>query len=465
MSDELPQAESLLWFTDRSAFTDGVAFCPRFRYLNRHAGETGYGFEPLAQSIPLATGTYQHRIVERVLRRIIGGEDLSDEIIRTAVRASLQDYADLVERRGIAFIEGEGQEAAYILEEQSCLIEGLGWVFGLYVLPQILKEYKILSVEKEYAAILDCTCGLGELNGHMRDHVARGCQGTALSSRPDFLGERLSDGSLCYFEIKTTGDAGKAWAESWETAIQFCSTRVPIEEELGREISHSWVYGFWKGRRDREKDWEGNYTGPRKQQSKLCYLFHREANPPFCDEDWQPSFYYYSEDGKRHQLSKKKGEAYEKAPVWVQKFPNQPPEWSAVEYWVKWLGPEGLSDLIVPVGPIPRKDQQISSFIRELRSEERRWREGLWKLYDLDARWDSENFQQNLDEIFPRSYACSRRFGKPCPYIPVCFYQEAWMSPTENGYVPRRPHHQYELEQAVARGLLVEEGLAEQEEE
>lgn len=456
-----------LWYTDRSRYECGVGFCPRARFLNYHhpAGQ-GYGIEPVAQSLPLATGTYLHQPVAALLDLASHDVAIDRNHIRAAVALALSAYRVVVEQRGILHIEGEGQELQHLLEEQCCLIEGLVWVFALYHLPQILKEYRIVEVEQESVYMAVCTCGLGQGIGSEAHHVRRGCTGVAFQARPDFITQRISDGQYGYHELKTAAEAGKRYQDSWETRIQFSSTRLPVEEQLGCEISHSWLWAFVKGRRDREKSVDGEYAGPRRQQSFLTYLFHRLANPPYCDHDWQPSWFYLGTDGKRHTLSKKKGESYNKEPVWPQQFPGIPDGWSPVEYWVDWLGVDICGPLIVPIGPIPRKGPQIDGFVRELIGEEDRWRAAVWALYELGEPWGTPAYEQSLDELAPRSYQCHNRYGSPCGYIPLCFYHDGWQDPLGSGkFVQRTPHHEPEKRQAIERGLIPREGLAEEIEE
>ena len=75
-------------------------------------------------------------------------------------------------------------------------------------------------------------------------------------------------------------------------------------------------------------------------------------------------------------------------------------------------------------------------------------------------------YQALLNALMPRSYNC-RRFGKrhACQFEMLCFYREGWANPLGGGhYLPRRPHHQPELDQAIGRGLMLpEDGVGETE--
>ena len=74
-------------------------------------------------------------------------------------------------------------------------------------------------------------------------------------------------------------------------------------------------------------------------------------------------------------------------------------------------------------------------------------------------RWESPEFQTLLDRLVPCSWQC-RPYGKEhqCEFVKICHRHEGWQDPIGSGhYVPRRPHHAAELEQAVARGLILEQ--------
>jgi hypothetical protein len=117
-----------------------------------------------------------------------------------------------------------------------------------------------------------------------------------------------------------------------------------------------------------------------------------------------------------------------------------------------------------------RQDQQLQGLLRGFLGEERRWQEVLWNLYDLQTQgfgWASDRYQAELDVLVPCSWAC-RPFGKEhqCEFVPICHRHEGWQDPLGTGrYQPRLPHHDPELHQAVARGLLPAEAEAVEEEE
>jgi hypothetical protein len=105
-------------------------------------------------------------------------------------------------------------------------------------------------------------------------------------------------------------------------------------------------------------------------------------------------------------------------------------------------------------------------------ADEAQWQEIAWKLYEAQQPpsnvvdnaasraaygWASPEFQTLLDQLVPCSWEC-RPYGKEhqCEFVRICHRDQGWQDPIGSGYfVPRRPHHAPELEQAIARGLLV----------
>jgi hypothetical protein len=117
-----------------------------------------------------------------------------------------------------------------------------------------------------------------------------------------------------------------------------------------------------------------------------------------------------------------------------------------------------------------RQDQQLQVLLRGFLGEERRWQDTLWTLYEHQFKgytWESPEYQALLDELVPCSWNC-RPFGAEhqCEFVRICHRHEGWTDPIGSGhYQPRLPHHDPELQQAVARGLLPAEAATAEEEE
>jgi hypothetical protein len=452
--------------TDRTRYIQGLEFCPRARYLSTSWGPSGYGISRKAQSIPLATGSLYHAGLAHVLQYVKAHDQLPpDEVVREAVRLCDEGYDEVVAVRGLV---DEGHRLDEVAAEQKALVAGLIWAFTLSLLPWLHEQARLISVEHDDAKVLACTCGLGDLIGSLADHESRDCEGVGFQFRLDLVTEyRQRPGVLSYWEFKGTGATGERFESQWETSPQFPLGAVMEQERLGHPVSEAWVIGLIKGRREGDT-WNAESRkreGDLRQQSVLCYGYHKPANPPLEPEDWQAEYESRDEWGKGHRLPR----SYQKRGVWELPLPEGS-VMGASEAWCKALPPEVLAKQIMLIGPLQVSPVLSQGVIEELVAEEARWKQIQYALYDaLEAAgfdWTAEGYQAELRRLVPRSWAC-RRYGKrhQCQFVPICFEHEGWGDPLGHGYIQRRPHHAAEMQQLEARGLLPPEGWAEDEED
>lgn len=465
-----PVQPTILWLTDRSRYETGLDKCARERYLSYHFGPTGYGIQKKATAIPLTTGSYVHEGIAEVLSWCKAAEHgpVPDSIIREACRTAIEKYNRVIELRGIRNLD-QGERVETIAKEQSYLIEGLIWAFCLTTLPYILEQCRIIEVEREEVLVVGCTCGLGDTIGTIEDHEARGCEGIGFQSRPDFITEYLArPGVYAYWELKTLGQPNEPWETQWETKIQFAAGALGAERRLEVPISEAYVVGLIKGRRegDTYNPETRKREGALRQQSSLCYWYRRPGNPPLEPEDWQVSWNYVGDDGRNHTL----GKTYTKAPIWEMPGIAQLQEGSGAEFAAKAMGHDLLAKNILLLGPLNIQAVLVHELVEELVAEENRWKAIVWELADVlescEYEWSRPEFQAALRRLVPRSWAC-RRYGKrhECQFVDHCFEHEGWQDPLMDGkFVPRRPHHDPELRQVEARGLVPEEGWADDDE-
>jgi hypothetical protein len=457
----VPDAPLTFWLVDRSRYKLGTGRCPQARYLNYHAGPTGYGLTAQGESLPLATGSYVH-LGSQGFCDILQKDDRLPELDET--RAIIEDvrreYVALCEAKGYLGILA-GEHTAETITEQSALISGLLWMLRLKILPWLHSQYRVLSVETERPHFLSCTCGAGP--APYQWHLERNCQGKILMLRNDILGLRRGGTTLAYFEIKTTGWESDAWAEQWESDPQLGLGTLDVDKLLGAEVTELYIIGLNKGPRRRDKD---DPMGRRKQMSSLCFGYKRPGNPPFVNDDWLPAYEWINENGevKRASRAHKRTGIWElNASDWVtwQSYRSHDPSLSAEEFWARNL-PESVKDRVgFVLGPMNRQDHQIASVRVSMLGEEERWQEILWQLYEAQQTmaWSSPEFQTLMDRLVPKSWQC-RPFGKDhqCQFYGICHRQPGWEDPIGSGkFKPRLPHHELEMEQAVARGLLVPE--------
>jgi hypothetical protein len=450
-----PHAPLTLWLTDRSRYETGLGRCPRERQLAYHAGPYGYGLQLRAQSMPQATGTGVHHATA-ILDAILLHQDRLPtlEETRQAVDTAITGYLREAEARGFRGALGS-EQTDEILAEQSCLIEGFVWLYARRFLPWLHQHYRVLSVEEERIQILSCTCGAGPLP--VADHLVRECQGVALMSRNDLLAQHRRGRHLAYFEKKTDGRDSSLWAEQWETKPQLALGTLDAQARFGAEVTELYIVGLIKGSRRADREGE-----PKRQQSALCYGYCREENPPLAAEDWLPSYQWAEPDGTIRRAPR----TYERRGLWYlsEAWPyyrakkGQDPHVTPLEVWTEFLPESVSSKSLQLLGPLNRQDDQLQSLVRSMVAEEERWRDRLWQYYQGDGT------PLLQDQLFPQSWDC-RRFGKEhqCQFVPICFKAPGWEDPLAGSYVPRRPHHEPEVEQMKARGLDPEQGQEEGE--
>ncbi len=459
-------AALLLWLTDRTRIETGLGRCMRKRYLSTAFGPTGYGITATSESLPLATGLATHEGFEAMGQILLKEDRLpTAEEVRAIVLAAQARYVAKVEARGFLGIL-RGPLTDETIAEQRVLISGLIWALRLKFLPWLHANYRVLALEDERLHFLTCGCGAGPLDP--ADHVARGCTGIVLMLRRDCLAERRGTTSLAYFELKTTGWESEAWAEQWETKPQLALGTLDAEKQFpGREVTELYIIGLNKGRRakDRYEAVEGQ-PQRKKQQSALVYGYVRPANPPLATDDWLPAYEWIDAAGEKKRASR----AHKRRGVW-ELDQSDWPTWAAVqaqepgippeEFWVRNLPTSILDKVCFLVGPMNRQDQQLQMLRTSIAADEARRQQDLWTLYEAQQThpWASAEFQTMLDQVVPCAWTC-RPFGREhqCEFVPICHRQQGWDDPLASGhYKPRRPHHQPELDQMIARGLAVEE--------
>ena len=417
--------------TDRSRHFKGLTHCNRTKFEEYLRG--GFGIRPKSESIPLATGTAIHAAIEPMLKT--GMQRLCDrDEARAMIAASVEAYKKKCESRG--FVETDADQVAFVIAEQSALIAGLAWAFYRVLLPWILDEFEVLAVEQEVELVLGCTCGLGELIAGAAEHESRGCNGVALMSRGDLICRRKSDQSVGAWDIKSSSYGFSS--NEHEHWVQMALSCIAAEKIIGEPVTHSYLIGLLKGKRDFQSKSDREEGGLKKQNSVLCYAWHRPADPPFTAEEW------------RYEYTREKG--FSKVPVWM--IGSDPA--LAVEAWVMDTMPqEEVAESLSILGPSSRQSWLEPDLLRGIEAEARRWAEPIVEREDA-------SFASVLEERFPRSWNCYP-YGQAhgCAFIPIC-YHEGSVDPNDplasGRFVRREPHHAAESIAAEQAGWLGEEG-------
>lgn len=433
------------WLVDRSRIQLGRVGCKRARYREYHSGPTGYGIRRKAQSLPLVTGTAIHELLAGILK-----EHTAEKVDATAVAAliALQagKYERRCERRGFLELPGVDEEAQAevkrVVREQSALIQAMGWALHLAWIPALLEEWEPIWIEQELELPID--------------------DQTILMSKPDLLLRRRIDSSLAQFEAKTVGGWMDlpGWRKQWEDSVQLTLQKMAIEHALKEPVSFAYVFAMDKGRRMAEKS-----TAIIKQFSPFLYAYHKEANPPFQEEDWRLRWEWIDENGASRRL----GKGYQRTATFDYPFLGKPEGMSSIEYWMRSLPAEDILSQRQILGPYEFLSHSQQSIATSLKYDEAEWRAGLWAIYEAGeaAGWDESapGFVEVLDRFAPQSWNC-HMFGKDCQFLPVCRREPLWPHPDQDErFEGRRPHHQPELEQMISRGIEPPEDQDEEDEE
>jgi hypothetical protein len=491
-----------LFFTSRTPTVEGQTHCRFSRYMGYHAGPHGTGYRRRALSVPLATGGAVHTGIELLTdwlieyqgkHRGMPPKEAPTEVLAWAASDAAARYEVGARARG--FLE-KGLEAVgdvweaendpgnipappptpalpapveRLILEQRTLIEGLVWIFGLVVLPQLLSQYRILSSEFEETLVLDCTCELGDGVADWQIHAQRGCAGIVQQGRADLLLEGWHEsvkGQIVYDEVKTKTSPNLPWEKAWEHSGQLRINMATASRRLGKPITAAYIPTLFKGRFGRDQ-----YDPPecaKYQHSALCYGFYDEGSAGFRAPDWKAEYKFTDQYGKGHTLPK----TYHKAPIWESERPlmaNVPRAGaSRVEQWIKGYLPASFWPKACKVlGPFPYAAAAIPDTLRSVLAEEHLWRDDLDAI--MEARRDGDD-RPEVDiaaDRISRSYQCTSFSGEPCQFRPVCEKAPGWEHPETMGiYEIRTPHHAPEKAAFEAAGVVFpKDELSEDEEE
>lgn len=360
--------------------------CPRARFWGNEF--EGLGIVPARRALYFDVGDVLHK----GFASLVMGEDLEETC------------HDVVE----GFRGQVGTSLGERLEEQCCLVEGILRGFARQVLPQLLREFNPLMVETEFT------------------HDHDGCrQGV----KPDLLAERILDGTLWYWEWKSTSSVGERWALQWPKAIQLHTTAWATGRYLGREVDGVMVQGAYKG-----------YDKGGAQTSIFCYGYQRPGNIG------GPEVNYKWSNGAR------------RVPVWEMA--------GGVRGWVERMPDEILSEQFVQTPPIFLQRRLVESFLKQTALREREIAEASASLREIAtadyAREDVRGWQMAavLDKVFPQHFnECTPAIGAPCAYGDCCFNPHVAADPIGSGlYVWRQPHHSTD-QKGLARLAELEGGM------
>lgn len=343
--------------------------CRRSRYyLTEHEGQ---GIVSSAQNDDLAFGSVLHKGTEMVEREMMGWVPASawarQELDRLGFNAQMQRL-------------GEGLIAGY----------------GHYLLPRLLKEYKLVGTEWE------CTVPLAP------DPIIH------VMVQPDLVVERLGDGIQGYLEKKTTKWGNENWCNAWEHDIQLQLGMEALKLD-GINAEFAQIIGFHKAQPHRK-------TGRLMSPLVWAYITREKGRVKFSSE-WQRGW-----------------DAFDTSQFESEKWGN------GIPGWVRWLEENSQPDLAgcFPVTPpIGYRESQVLAFMRQ---------QGIREVQIAQTRRQPLTGHL-LDTIFPQAFSACQIGGYRCAYYDACWRmtnpadseETAKAILTESArFVRRDPHHDIE---------------------
>lgn len=288
--------------------------------------------------------------------------------------------------------EPDHRDVAFAKREACDLAQALTIVFHKERLERLLQEYRVVAIEPEIRATL---------HEDARFKVM-------LMSRPDAILERISDGALLQWELKTKQSVNKNWLDSWEHNLQLVGQQVAIKQwacDHGRSdrlIAGAHIEALIKGKR--EKD---DYTGQWRQSTPLIYAYTKAGDGLAVPDQISPTW--------------KRG--------WTKRLVS---EFQPLEQWIQHdLSPEITVLKCVLVPPIAPSEWEIANATKQ------------WALGTIKAHLDANKCYENdelLAAYFPQNSEHCWHYGR-CSFYDLCF-GSAGQDPIGSGlYTPRQANH------------------------
>lgn len=258
-------------------------------------------------------------------------------------------------------------------------------------------EYRVVAVEPEIQTTL-------YENSHYR---------VILQSRPDIIAERLCDGALLQWELKSSKSITSGWVKGWEHNLQLVGQQLAVIQwarDNGRDESQvggACIEALLKGRRERDKD-----TGTYRHQSPLIYAYVQRGDGLIVADQLSAS---WKRGWKKELVSK----------------------YQPLEEWLWSLPVEDVVSKIVVVPPIKPSQYDIEQAAEQ-------W--GLAAIANheqallIHKEGDSDSRASLLNQYFDQNTEHCWRLGK-CQFYELCWSPTASADPLGSGFKMREPNH------------------------
>lgn len=381
---------------DRSRHVAGFD-CPTKRYWLYH--HKGLGIQSKNKSIDLWTGGLVHKMLEMVLvtLQLSPNSEPSKKILRIAVARSIELYKD----------EPQPSCAEFTFKEQVWLAECLVWGWIRTQMAEFIKNYEIVAIEREMPLELP--------------------NGIVYMNRPDLVLRSKATKKLSITDWKTSSYITDEFIQEFQHSPQMAGGTLAAEKHLGEPVESYLIFALIKGSRKfftKGKGLKAISSPEKRTYSNFCYAKYSPPMPPLTTE---PTV----------DLS---GFWLDKTAAWELDLECESGQ-SRAEKWI-WLLPlEAVLEQYLIIGPYPRQDFMMQSYLDSIQAEEARW----IQVSQDEEKLGSELVLKNL----PKSFKC-HSYGSLCQFYNLCFKVGSdWKDPLSSGnFEVRKPHHEDELGEA-----------------
>jgi hypothetical protein len=305
------------------------------------------------------------------------------------------------------------------------LVEGLVWVAGLRLVPELVGRYRILEVEWEERM------ELGEAP----------CPGLRpFAARADALLEDRSSGELSVFSLKTAAAWGKQEEMRFRRDVQGLSEAVAIESRLHRKIETVQMAMLLKGIRRASES-----RGGRKEHYSPLTRAYRLTDPLSGLEQWAWSFDVKKTDKTGLEYTGKLGKGWNYSPAW--EYPG------GMEAWVVALDrgkiqPEcgdALAQCLALPEPWSRSEDELADWLEQTRTQEKLIDDGVEEVNDALVEGRIVELRHAMNQFFPQRRSSCVQFNSQCAYDSLCWGGQGLTQLASGripeGFAPRRDHH------------------------
>lgn len=425
--------------------------CPRKRFLGYEwmrglpvslpSGETVIHCGGLSQAKPasaLLTGSAVHEGFASLLasckRLDLGGEGWQSMRrdpnwhlqIDVAAQTALTYFDRAALEQGISFGLDPGA-AEWYTSEQRALVEGLVWIAGLRLVPELISHYRIVDVEREERM---------ELGAGVRPFAARA----------DALLAERDSGDLSVFSLKTGAMYGRKEEMKFKRDVQGLSEAIALERRLGQKIATVQMALLIKGtRRLNEK------AGRKEHYSPLTRAW-RLMDPLTGIQQWAWSYDTPKVNAKTGEsYIGKLGKDFTATPAW--EYPG------GIRAWVLALDRgeiqgelgDALAGCMAVPEPWARAESEMEDWLEQALVQEREVEEGA-EVVNLNLAAGNLSVARRMLNIhFPQNRSACISYNQSCSFDAVCWGGQGLVQIAQ-GFAPdglklRTDHHAEESEE------------------